>query len=429
MRTSIFKNKELIYLENLIQFDNKELEKEFIIEYDREQRVFYRLGIYLAIFGWAILIPVIYWIQKEFYEYFIATGVLAFSLFSFILYTIHKKELFTGHYQLFIGLTNFISTIALLFYFLLYFKPLWPFPALITVVTLAMFAVTLFRLRTFYSMIAVIGYLTFFLIMLFILKPDVFVAVFCVSVVFIFFPPILIGAYYSEQSARTIFIQKRLILAQKDEVDRLLSNILPLPIVERIKTESGHIANGFESVTVLFGDLVNFTMLAEKVTPNELVELLDQIFREFDNLTEEFHLEKIKTIGDAYMLVGGIPIPQKEQLKSVLEMSLAMQEVMKRKFSSFKSDEGNPLLLRIGIAIGPAVAGIIGSKKFSYDIWGDCVNTASRMESHGIPGRIQVTDEIQSLMKDKFIFEERGIVEIKGKGPMKVWFLNGKLLN
>lgn len=407
-----------------LQFTDRSLEKDFAKEYDKEHRLFYSLGIYLAIFGWALILPIIYWIQKKGFIYLGFFGAITLIIILFDLWAIYKKEKFLGRYQLIIGLTNFVTMIVLLYYFFFHFKPLWPFPALITLLTLAMFAVALFRLRTMASFLAIIGYLIFFLVSLFFLKPDLFTTIFCISTIMVFLPPLLVAAYYSERSARIIFLQKKLLVDQKKEVDNLLANILPIPIAERLKKESNRIADGFENVTVMFADLVNFTKMSQEISPQNLVELLDRIFREFDNLAEEFGLEKVKTIGDAYMIAGGIPEPKEGQMHAVLEMALSMQDVMKEKFSKVLIE--NKLELRVGIASGPAVAGIIGTKKFSYDIWGDCVNTASRMESHGVPGRIQVTNEIRALMKLDFIFEERGIMEIKGKGKMKVWFLNGK---
>jgi class 3 adenylate cyclase len=175
----------------------------------------------------------------------------------------------------------------------------------------------------------------------------------------------------------------------------------------------------------LFADLVGFTSLAEQLPPRDLVDLLNEIFSIFDLLTEKYGLEKIKTIGDAYMVVGGLPIPTDDHAEAVAEMAVEMQAAMRR----FESRFAHPLQLRIGINTGEAVAGVIGMKKFTYDLWGDAVNVASRMEFLGIPGRIQVTDVTYDRLKDKYLFEKRGKIAVKGKGEMTTYWLVGKQEN
>ena len=173
----------------------------------------------------------------------------------------------------------------------------------------------------------------------------------------------ILMAYYFERSARIIFLQKMQIRREHEVSESLLLNILPAPIAERLKKNSGTIAEGFTIVTTLFADIVNFTVLAKKISPEALVNLLDRIFSEFDNLAEEFGLEKIKTIGDAYMVVGGLPIPDENHRFAILDLALAMRECMDRKFArEFFQSSGTLLQLRIGIASGPVVAGIIGKK-------------------------------------------------------------------
>lgn len=203
--------------------------------------------------------------------------------------------------------------------------------------------------------------------------------------------------------------------------ERLLLNVLPGPIAERLKEREEVIADGFPEATVLFADIVDFTPLAGRLAPDEVVELLDEIFSEFDGLADTFGLEKIKTIGDAYMVAGGIPSPRPDHLEAVARMGVAML----RAVESLRA--GGPLgvQLRIGIDTGPVVAGVIGRRKFIYDLWGDTVNTASRMESEGVPGRIQVTRSVVERLDDRFRFEPRGLVDVKGKGPMRTWFLIG----
>jgi adenylate cyclase len=209
-------------------------------------------------------------------------------------------------------------------------------------------------------------------------------------------------------------------LAQ-EKSERLLLNILPKTIIERLKQCEGTLAERFESVTVLLADIVGFTPFSARISPLELVNILNQIFSEFDELTEKHGLEKIKTIGDAYMVVGGLPIPSKDHSQRVAKMALDMQTSI----ANFKTDRGEPFQIRIGINTGPVVAGVIGTKKFIYDLWGDTVNVASRMESHGSPGGIQVSSTTYEHIKDLFLLVERGEIEIKGKGNMMTYWLKG----
>jgi len=205
--------------------------------------------------------------------------------------------------------------------------------------------------------------------------------------------------------------------------EKLLLNILPLSIADRLKQEEEIIADGFGEVTILFADIVNFTKLSARISPQELVALLNKIFSAFDRLALSYGLEKIKTIGDAYMVAGGLPIPREDHAEAIAEMALGMQEEMIR----IRSETGEDLSIRIGINTGPVVAGVIGIQKFTYDLWGDAVNTASRMESHGVVNCIQLTENTYNYLKEKYLCEERDTIEVKGKGKMKVYLLKGKI--
>jgi class 3 adenylate cyclase len=209
---------------------------------------------------------------------------------------------------------------------------------------------------------------------------------------------------------------------EQEKSERLLLNILPEPVAKRLKDGHSNIADGFAEVTILFGDIVNFTQLSARISPTELLKLLNEIFTAFDQLTEQNGLEKIKTIGDAYMVVGGIPMPRSDHAEAIAEMALDMQQEV----AKFNAKHSTEISIRIGINTGPVVAGVIGSKKFIYDLWGDAVNTASRMESHGIAGAIQVTESTYQCLQDKYLFEERGVIQVKGKGEMTTYFLTGK---
>lgn len=204
--------------------------------------------------------------------------------------------------------------------------------------------------------------------------------------------------------------------------EALLLNILPEPIAERLKEGEEIIADEFSDVTILFADIVGFTRLAARTTPQELVVLLNRVFSAFDRLTRRHGLEKIKTIGDAYMVVGGLPVPQADHAEAIAKMALDMHAEVER----LGRELGEPLSLRIGIDSGPIMAGVIGEQKFAYDLWGDSVNTASRMESHGMAGRTQLTEGAYERLRDKFVCEERGTINVKGKDEMKTYFLTGK---
>ncbi|MEG3985636.1 adenylate/guanylate cyclase domain-containing protein [Microcoleus sp. S28C3] len=206
---------------------------------------------------------------------------------------------------------------------------------------------------------------------------------------------------------------------QQEQSERLLLNILPEEIANRLKRGDSTIADTFADVTVLFADIVGFTQLSSRVSPTQLVSLLNDIFSTFDNLAERHGLEKIKTIGDAYMVVGGLPVPRQDHAEAIAEMALDMQQAI----TEFSNTHSQAFSIRIGINSGPVVAGVIGIKKFIYDLWGDTVNTASRMESHGKPGCIQVTETTYQQLREKYSFENRGAIEVKGKGQMTTYLL------
>jgi adenylate cyclase len=235
----------------------------------------------------------------------------------------------------------------------------------------------------------------------------------------------IVGAYVAAFgiAAYSVFVTERAesaLESERQKSESLLLNILPEAIATRLKEGSQLIADGFDSVTILFADIVGFTPMSDRLPPAQVVEFLSQMFSRFDLLAERYGLEKIKTIGDAYMVAGGIPVANAAHARAVAEMAIEMVRVVE----NLSTPNGHPIHVRIGIHSGPAIAGVIGLRKYSYDIWGDTVNTASRMESHGLPGRIQVTNETRLLLQDEYEFEERGLVDVKGKGPMKVYLLS-----
>ena len=229
---------------------------------------------------------------------------------------------------------------------------------------------------------------------------------FLIVLVFAFF----ILWYFTRQRARLLQLS-----------DGLLLSILPERIAERLKSSPDTIADEYAETSVLFADVAGFTPMSAKMTPNELVALLDAVFSDFDAMVEVRELEKIKTIGDAYMVASGVPTPRDDHAEALCDLALEMrQHVRDRTYS------GHDIEFRIGINSGPVVAGIIGTNKFSYDLWGDSVNTASRMESNGQPGRIQITEATKELVDQQFVVEPGGMVDVKGKGPMHVWFVEDR---
>jgi adenylate cyclase len=206
---------------------------------------------------------------------------------------------------------------------------------------------------------------------------------------------------------------------EQEKSEKLLLNILPSPIADRLKRKSEAIADSFSEATVLFADIVGFTELSSRLTPQELVQCLNQIFSCFDNLAEKYGLEKIKTIGDAYMVVGGLPNPRSDHAAAIASMAIDMQ----KELQAINRSMGEKFDIRIGINSGPVVAGVIGIKKFIYDLWGDTVNIASRMESHGESGAIHISEATYRLIEGQFNCELRGAIAVKGKGQMTTYWL------
>jgi len=228
-----------------------------------------------------------------------------------------------------------------------------------------------------------------------------------------------ITVYLHENLQRSEFKAKLKLKLEQKKSERLLLNILPKSIATRLKQRPTIVADNFSKVTVLFADIVGFTEMSSRISPPELVEMLNTIFSKFDNLVERHDLEKIKTIGDAYMVVAGLPEPCANNVASIADLALEMLQML--------HSEPEDLQIRIGIHTGPVIAGVIGIKKFAYDLWGDTVNTASRMESHGITNKIQVSASVYAELKNDYVLTKRGAIQIKGKGEMVTYFLENKV--
>jgi guanylate cyclase len=225
--------------------------------------------------------------------------------------------------------------------------------------------------------------------------------------------------YFQAQKERAL----KALAIERDRSDKLLLNILPLPVANRLKMNETGIADSHEAVTIMFADLIDFTKLSADMPASELVDLLNQVFSEFDQLAEKYGLEKIKTIGDAYMLAGGVPDARNDHAEAVADMALEMLIVL----AEIAKNTGKNLVMRIGIHSGPVVAGVIGSSKFSYDLWGETVNMASSMERYGLPDTIQITEATYQLLQHKYAFVPRGRIATKGGIEVVAFILTGKL--
>lgn len=229
------------------------------------------------------------------------------------------------------------------------------------------------------------------------------------------------ASFFYERSTRLNFVQQVMIERERSKSDDLLYNMLPVPIAERMKRRE-IIADKVDSASVCFADFTNFTRLSSTLAPSEILSMLDLAFTRFDALAQKHGAEKIKTIGDSYMVAVGVPGTRADHAEAMANLALDMREVFLALPITAKYD----LNIRIGFSCGPMVAGVVGAKKRIYDLWGDTVNTASRMESNGIPGEIQISHYAYDLIKDKFVFESRGEIPIKGKGVMHVYLLKGR---
>ncbi len=222
---------------------------------------------------------------------------------------------------------------------------------------------------------------------------------------------------------REIQLAESAMESEYDRSEQLLANILPETIAARLKDPSHSvIADKYDDASILFADIAGYTKRASDTAPAELVRFLDRLYTDLDALVDRHGLEKIKTSGDSYMVVSGVPIPRDDHLEALAYLALDMADAV----ADLKDAEGRDVPIRIGMAAGPVVAGVVGSKKFFYDVWGDAVNVASRMETTDIEGRIQVPDNVYELLNTTFVLEERGHVDIKGKGLMRTWYLVGQ---
>jgi class 3 adenylate cyclase len=286
-----------------------------------------------------------------------------------------------------------------------------------------MAAHTVYRLRFFHALLAsclvMAGYESIAIMHQKLLHSGESISLF-ITTNFFFSSSMILGmaaSYFIEVYIRRVFVQRIRLAQEEEKSNRLLFNLLPREIAATLKEREGTIAEHFDNASVLFADLVDFTSLSARMKPQEVVSLLNEIFSHFDDLAGQCGLEKIKTIGDCYMVAAGVPQGRNDHAQVLVRVGLAMLSYVEgRSFC-----DGRRIALRVGINSGPVVAGVIGRKKFIYDLWGDTVNVANRMESHGTSGRLQITESTYELIKNDFICEPKGSVEVKGKGMMPIW--------
>ena len=295
-------------------------------------------------------------------------------------------------------------------------------------ILISMWAYGLLRLRFWYAVLAnlliMIGYEFAGIVVKHLLSSETGLVLFTMHN-FFFLGANVIGIFTSyslERYSRREFLQKYTIQEQRDQSDKLLFSILPERIAEKLKQGHETIAEEFSSASVLFADIVNFTPISARFDPREVVDMLNELFSGFDQLVDKYSVEKIQVAGDGYMLAAGVPTPRKNHAIILAHLALEMMDYVKNQ--NFLGGK-HPIDIRIGLNSGPVIGGVIGRKKFVYALWGDMVNTASRMESHGAKGKIQITRATYELVKDQFECEYVGEIDIKGKGKLETWYLLG----
>ena len=292
-------------------------------------------------------------------------------------------------------------------------------------ILVCMWGYTLSRLRFWYAVLAnlliMIGYEFTSIVVKQLLASETGIVIFTMHNFFFLGANVIgmFGSYLLERYTRRDFLQKYTIQAQRDQADKLLYNVLPERIAERLKQSHEAIAEEFSSATVLFADIVNFTPISARFGPYEVVDMLNELFSHFDELVEKYDVEKIQVAGDGYMVAAGVPTPRPDHATVLARLALDMLDYVKRE--EFLG--GRHIEIRIGLNSGSLIAGVIGRKKYFYALWGDMVNTASRMESHGESGKIQITRATYELVRDEFECEYIGEITIKGKGKMEAWHL------
>ncbi len=419
------------------QFKNATTEREFMLEFNSEALKSGRIGVFIILIVWFGFT----WFDLRLDDHVRASALffrllIIMPLFLLILTALYSKYAISK-YQVLTVITLFIIEGGIYYVVKFYdFQAIsqsigCDFPLIeadakcifIFVWLLIIFmASVIVRLGVLQSILSCLIYILFSILSIYTYQPSKLITIMVLPFFIATLPIVWIGSLHVQRYARENYRAAKFLAYSMQQSESLLLNILPSQIAKRLKKTPGTIADGFNSVSVLFADIVGFTRLSERYEPEAVVQMLNRIFSEFDNISKQYGVEKIKTIGDAYMLAAGVPETRTNHCDLVADCALDIIAAAEH----FSDPGGNPVQIRVGIHTGPAIAGVIGAHKFSYDLWGDTVNTASRMESHGDAGKIQVTREIYEKLKDTFILERRDEIEIKGKGKMQTWWLRGR---
>lgn len=406
-----------------LSFIDKNLEHDFCIKNDYDHRIFNRVGLFLSLFGWTVaLITTLLILNLP-----LTSLNLVFIIFIYLFILTNIVITFIPSlkhlYQILTAIANLIAGL-LFIYFSYSINDEQSF--LVSLINVTFYAHFILRIRFKLSVIITFMYnfagaVTYG----FMENNSVLVNEMQVSLL-VSFISITVGGYILERTTRLSFLKDNLIKTQQEllnieheKSERLLLNILPSEIADRLKKKDEIIADHYDSVSVFFADIVDFTKLSGQMTAKGIVLLLNDLFFRFDNLVEKYGLEKIKTIGDAYMVVSGLPSPSEKHAETIIQFA---KEIF-RELDKYNNEKNTQIELRIGINSGPVVAGVIGKKKFLYDLWGDTVNTASRMESHGLKGHIHLTEATKGLLSKENNLRDRGLIQIKGKGEMHTYLL------
>jgi len=419
------------------RFANAETERDFMLEFNSEALTVGRIGILVIIIAWSgfawldmLLAP-----PAKYGALFFRLLLITPIFIAILAATYTKRAVFI--YQMIVVISVFIIEGSIVYVVTFYDLETisrslgFAFPMqdadgkfiFVGVWLLVIFMATgIMRLDVIPAVLSGLVYIVFNLLSAWIYQPSALFAFIIAPFLITAVPVVWFGSLYVQRYARENYRSSKLLIDSMQRSESLLLNILPVPIADRLKKNAGTIADGFDSVSVLFADIVQFTQLSQRFKPDELVQMLNNIFSQFDHIAKKHAVEKIKTIGDAYMLAAGVPETRPDHCAAVADCALDMVAAA----ANMSDPKGEPIQIRVGIHTGPAIAGVIGAHKFAYDLWGDTVNTASRMESHGASGKIQTSKEIYQMLKDDFLFEFRDSLHIKGKGAMQTWWLIGR---
>jgi guanylate cyclase len=366
----------------------------------------------------AFLWGVIYGYFDEFAAALIPISYGFLSYLSIILFSIYRRYQFFRSSQILLSLLlPFLLSLALGGFINSSAVVLWSFTCPIGALLFAGRRQSFGWLVVYLVLVALTGILQIFMRPLNNLPTSVIIAFFVMNICGVSLVAFVLMQHFVDQKNTAL----DLLRIEQDKSERLLLNVLPREIALRLKNEGRTIAEQFDAVSILFADMVGFTSLSARMAPQEMVNLLNEVFSAFDTLVKRYDLEKIRTIGDNYMVASGVPRPRSDHAQVLALLALDMRAYLEQAQAA-----GKPVQFRIGINSGPVIGGVIGQEKFHYDVWGDAVNVASRMESHGVAGKIQITRPTYKLLDNDFICEPHGSILVKGKGEMDTWFLVGK---